>query len=98
MQERTKKLKNVDIPLGSAKKKQKKQAILRNLCDFKINKGASHHLATIPEEDLFEKIKALDSEFKKTEYNCQRKHHHNPGTNIQITALKRAEVDRLKDD
>lgn len=72
--------------------KKKKRSLFGNRCDYMINKGETHSLSTINEEEIFEKIKELDTEFKKTEYNCQRKHHHNPGTNIQITALKKGEV------
>jgi len=32
--------------------------------------GTSNNLSTIPEEEIFERIKELDSGFKKNEYNC----------------------------
>ena len=57
----------------------------------------THDLASIDEEVIFENVKALGSSFKKTEYNCVKKHHHNPNSAIKLAVLKKGEVRGYED-
>lgn len=76
-------------------KKKKNGFLFGSKCDY-IMGEIGGGLSTIDEEVIFEKIKELDSTFKKTEYNANKYHHHNKDMMQKIQGQSDKKIYKIK--
>ena len=69
--------------IAESKDPKKESTILEKA----IRKGFRRHYDGVEAEKKMDQIDELDKEYLKTEYNCQKAHHHNPGTMMKINSL-----------